>query len=286
MTPVPLKPYGFWHRFRQNRAAVAGFGIGVLMIGAALLAPLLTPFDPFDLSGEPFLAPAAPHLMGTDNMGRDVLSGVLHGARTSIGIGVFAALTSAAVGTFLGGLAGYFGGRIDALLMRVTDIFMTIPPFFLAVLVVAFVGAEVHNLVLVIGLLAWPPIARLLRAEFLKWKQMEFVDAARQFGASDFRIAVREILPNAVGPVVALATLQVGFAILAEASLSFVGLGDPNIASWGYMLRNAQDYLRSGWWIATFPGFAVLLTVLALNLVGDGIAEAINPRQSRHPRAA
>lgn len=267
-----------WREFKSNRPAVVGLSIGFLLIVAALLAPVLASFEPFELGGEPFLAPEGAHLMGTDNMGRDVMSGILYGARTSIAVGLFAALTSAAIGVFLGAIAGFYGGRLDGLIMRATDVFMTIPPFFLAVLVVAFVGAEIRNLVLVIGLLAWPAIARLLRAEFFKWKEMEFVDAARLGGAGNFRLAFKEILPNAIPPVVAVATLQVGYSILAEASLSFVGLGDPNVMSWGYMLRNAQAYLRSGWWIATFPGLAVLMTVLAINLIGDGLNDALNPR--------
>ena len=276
-----MSEISLWREFKSNRPAVAGLSIGFLLIVAALLAPVLASFEPFELGGEPFLPPEGAHLMGTDNTGRDVMSGILYGARTSIAVGLFAALTSAVVGVFLGAIAGFYGGRVDGFIMRVTDIFMTIPPFFLAVLVVAFVGAEIRNLVLVIGLLAWPAIARLLRAEFLKWKEMEFVDAARLGGAGNLRLAFKEILPNAIPPVVAVATLQVGYAILAEASLSFVGLGDPNVMSWGYMLRNAQAYLRSGWWIATFPGLAVLTTVLAINLIGDGLSDALNPRSRK-----
>lgn len=268
----------FFRPFVRHRAALLGLVISILLLVVALLAPLLAPFDPFALSGDPFQPPALPHLMGTDNMGRDILSAVLYGARTSLLVGVSAALTSAAVGVLVGALAGFYGGRVDSLLMRITDVFMIIPPFFLAVLVVAFVGTEMRNLILVIGLVSWPGIARLLRAEFLKWKCMDFVDAAKLSGASTFELVFREILPNALPPVIVVATLQVGFAILAEASLSFVGLGDPNVMSWGYLLRNAQAYLRSGWWIATFPGIAVLLTVLAIHLVGEGINDAIDPR--------
>jgi len=268
----------FSYQFVQNRAALAGLCAVSSLILISILAPLLTHFTPFQLAAGPFQPPNLSHYMGTDNMGRDIFSGIIYGARTSIAVGVLATMTSVSIGIFLGALSGFYGGKIDHFIMRTTDTFMIIPAFFLAVLVVAFFGATIVNVILVIGVLSWPPIARLIRAEFMKWKHMLFVDAARILGAKNMNLIFEQILPNTIAPAVVLGTLQVGHAILIEASLSFVGLGDPNVMSWGYMLRNAQTYIGHGWWMPVFPGLAVLCTVLAVNLVGDGINDAINPR--------
>jgi len=268
----------FIYQFMQNRAAVGGFCMVVILIAVAVLAPHISPSGPFELAHAPFQPPNASHWMGTDNMGRDVFSGVVHGAQISMTIGILAAFTSVVIGLFFGAVSGFSGGKIDSLMMRTTDTFMIIPGFFLAVLVVAFFGAKIWNVILIIGFLSWPSIARLVRAEFMKIKNVEFVDAARILGLGKMHLIFYEILPNAAAPAVVVGTLQVGRAILVEAALSFVGLGDPNVMSWGYMLRNAQTYLRNAWWMAVFPGLAVLITVASVNLLGDGINDAINPR--------
>lgn len=269
---------GLGRRLARSRPALAGLVVVAGLGSAALAAPHLAPRDPLRTSPAAFRAPGPGALLGTDNLGRDVLSGVLHGARVSLLVGVLAALTAATVGILVGTVAGYAGGRLDAGLMRVAELFQTIPQFFLALLVVALVGRGLLKVILVLGLLGWPLTARLVRAEFLSLKEREFVEAARAAGLPDWRIAVRGILPNALPPAVVAASLGVAEAILLEAGLSFFGLGDPNLVSWGVMLQNAQGYLRRAWWMAVFPGLAIFLAVLGFNLLGDGLNDALNPR--------
>jgi peptide/nickel transport system permease protein len=216
--------------------------------------------------------------MGTDDLGRDVLAGVVHGARTSLRVGFLATAISLAIGVTLGAVAGYHGGGIDSVLTAVTEWVQVIPRFFLALLLVALWGATTWNIVVAIGILSWPLTARLARAEFLALKQREFVTAARAVGLSDGRIMLRQILPNALAPLVVNASLEVGNAILLEAGMSFLGLGDPQAVSWGSMLFNAQGFFRRAWWMSVFPGAAIFCTVLSLNLVGDGLNQSLNVR--------
>jgi peptide/nickel transport system permease protein len=266
-----------WTRFRRKRTALYGLlGAGVF-VGVALLAPLLAPYGMLDM-GPSFQPPSAAHLLGTDSLGSDVLSNVIYGTRTSLIVGLCAVLTSTIIGLTVGSISGYFGGRADNVLMRVTEMFQILPQFFLAIIIVALFGSSIWNIVFVIGILTWPVTARLLRAEFLTLKKREFVEAARALGMSDFDLIVREILPNALPPIIVNASLQISGAILLEASLSFLGLGDPNAMSWGIMLHNAQEYFNRAWWMAAFPGLALFLTTLALNLAGDGLNDALNPR--------
>ncbi|OFX14875.1 MAG: ABC transporter permease, partial [Armatimonadetes bacterium RBG_19FT_COMBO_69_19] len=210
--------------------------------------------------------------------GRDIWTGVLFGARVSLTVGVLAATTSALIGTAIGSIAGYYGGGVDNVLMRGTEFFLVIPSFLLALILVAVSGPSIWNVILTIGLLGWPSTARLIRAEFLSLKQREFVMAAHAVGAGTARIVFRQILPNAAPPAVVMTSLGVASAILVEAGLSFLGLGDPNLFSWGLMLRNSREFLRIAWWMPTFPGLAIFLTVLSVNLVGDGLNDALNPR--------
>lgn len=256
-------------------------GVGlVLLVGlVALVGPGLAPADPFAPVARPLQSPGPAAWLGSDDLGRDVLSGVLHGARVSLLVGLIAASTSALLGTAIGGCAGFFGGWVDDALMRLTELVQVVPRFFLAVLVAALFGPSVWYLALLLGLTFWPTTARLLRAQVLGQRQREYVVAARALGLPPPRILLRHVLPNAVSVVVVSAALQVGGAILLEASLSFLGLGDRNLASWGGMLNNAQPFLRTAWWLSAFPGAALAVTVLGANLLADGLQAALDPRR-------
>jgi peptide/nickel transport system permease protein len=268
-----------WRRYKRNRAAVMGIGIVLFFGGLALFAPFLAPFNPLATGKDSFHRPDSRYLMGTDDLGRDLFSGVLWGARTSLLVGILAALTSTLIGVVVGALAGYYGGMTDDLLMRITEFFLVIPRFFLVLVIVALFGSSIWNVILVIGILSWPVTARLVRVEFLSIKEKEFIEASRAAGATDLRIILRHILPNATPPIVVSGSLQIARAILLEAGLSFLGLGDPNQMSWGVMLYNAQRFLRHAWWTALFPGIAIFLVVMGFNLVGDGLNDALNPKQ-------
>lgn len=278
MIPARARPARqLWMRFRRKKTAVFGLAGAAAFVAVALLAPLLAPYGAMDL-GTSFQPPGGEHLLGTDSLGSDVLSNMIYGTRTSLIVGLCAVVTSNVIGLTIGSLAGYFGGRTDNVLMRITEMFQILPQFFLAIIVVALFGSSIWNIVFVIGILTWPVTARLLRAEFLSLRKREFVDAARALGMSDFDLIVREILPNALPPIIVNASLQISGAILLEASLSFLGLGDPDAMSWGVMLHNAQEYFNRAWWMAAFPGMALFATTLALNLTGDGLNDALNPR--------
>jgi len=270
----------FWRRFRRNRGAL--FGLIVLMLVALVVAfgPLLTAHDPWDMVEQPFLQPGQNHgfALGTDTMGRDILSGVVLGARVSLLIGIVSTLVSLLIGVSIGAVAGYFGRWVDATLMRFTELFQAIPSFALAIVLVAIFEPSVKSIVAAIAIVSWPPVARLVRGEFLTLRQRDFVAAAQLSGQSTPRIILTQILPNAASPIVVMASLMVATAILLESSLSFLGLGDPNQMSWGYMVGSARTVLRQAWWMAVFPGAAIVLTVLALNLVGEGLNDGLNAR--------
>jgi peptide/nickel transport system permease protein len=270
---------GFWRQFRRHRTGVFGLAVVVVLVLVALLAPWLAPSDPFTTSRAALQPPGTPgHLLGTDHLGRDVLSGVIWGARVSLIVGLAAAFTATMIGILVGAVAGYFGGWADELLMRVTELFQIIPRFVLALIVVAFFGSGLVNLILVIGILSWPQTARLVRSQFLRHRTLPYVDGARVVGMRAWRIIFVEILPNVLAPVIVVASLDIAQAILLEASLGFFGLGDPNLRSWGGMLNTAQQYVRIAWWMSVFPGLAISLAVLGFNLVGDGLNEATDPR--------
>lgn len=266
-----------WQRFKANRKALFGLVALTALLLAAIGAAHIAPYDQLAM-GSSFHPPSAEHLLGTDSLGEDIFTNILYGARTSLIVGFCAVITSTILGTLVGATAGYFGGVLDTVLMRVTEMFQILPQFFLAIVIVALFGSSIWNVILVIGILTWPVTARLLRAEFLTLRNREFVDAARSLGMSDFDIITREILPNALPPIIVNCTLQISSAILLETSLSFLGLGDPNVMSWGTMLHNAQDFFSRAWWMAAFPGLALFLTTLSLNLVGDGLNDALNPK--------
>lgn len=268
----------FWSRYRKNKPAVIAAFILAFLLAIAIFYPWLVPFDPLSIVGQPLQSPNARHWMGTDDVGRDSLAGVLQGTRTSLMVGFFSAVTSAIIGIFIGAIAGYFGRAMDNTLMRLTEMFQIIPMFLLAILIVGIFGASLWFVILVIGLLSWPSTARLVRAEFLSLKEREFIIAARAIGSGSFWIIFRHILPNALPPVIVNVSLQIAAAILVEAGLSYLGLGDPSLMSWGRMMYNAQTFLRRAPWMAVFPGLMVSVTTLSLNLAGEGLNDALNPR--------
>jgi peptide/nickel transport system permease protein len=269
----------FLRSFRKNRLAFIGLWIlaGVILTG--LLGPFMAPFDPHSVGvGKRYHPLGIKFFMGTDNLGRDVLSRFLWGARTSLLVGFSAAAASTVLGVLIGTFAGFFGRRTDNLLMRVTELFQVIPRFFLALLAVALFGASTLNVIVAIGILSWPVTARLVRSEFLSQRKRYFVDAARMQGASSWNLIFIEILPNVSGVIVVNSTLMVAQAMLLEAGLSYIGVGDPTAVSWGVMLNQAQMSLTNAWWMAVFPGLGIFLSVLSLNLVGDGLNDVLNPR--------
>ena len=269
----------FWKRFSRNRSAVLGLAILLLVVFIAAIASLIYPEDPFRLAGKPMSEPGANgFLLGSDSLGRDVASGIAHGAKTSLLIGLIATLAAVFIGVIFGALAGYYGGRTDDILMRITEVFQTIPSFVFAILLVAIMKPSIDSIVVAITVVSWPGVARLVRGEFLDLKNREFVQACHTLGMSDRRIMLAEILPNCLSPIIVIGSLMVATAILIESGLAFLGLGDPNIMSWGFQIGAGRTMLRSAWWICTFPGIAILITVLAINLVGEGLNDALNPR--------
>lgn len=269
---------GFILRFARNRPAVAGFAVLVAIIAIALAAPVLYPQSPFALAGTPFQPPFAGYLFGTDQLGRDVAAEVVHGARTTLLIGLIATVVAVAFGMVVGGVAGYFGGSVDTLLMRFTEIFQTIPFFLFAILLVAVLTPSIRNVIVAIALVSWPAMARLSRGEFLAMRNREFILACESMGMTHTRIILAHIVPNTLSAIIVTASLMVASAILIESGLSFLGLSDPNAMSWGYIIGEGRTALRSAWWVCTIPGIAILLTVMAINLVGEGLNDALNPR--------
>jgi len=269
----------FWNLYRRNRSAVIGLAILGTVIFLAATAHFFFPLDPFKLVGKPMSPPGVEgFLLGSDSLGRDVAAGIAHGAKTSLLIGLLATAVAVGFGAIMGALAGYYGGWIDDLLMRVTEMFQTIPSFVFAILLVAIMKPSIESVVIAIAVVSWPAVARLVRGEFLSLRNREFVQACHTLGMSDVRIMLGEILPNCLSPIIVTGSLMVATAILIESGLSFLGLGDPNVMSWGFLIGAGRTVLRSAWWVCTFPGVAILLTVLAINLVGEGLNDALNPR--------
>jgi peptide/nickel transport system permease protein len=269
--------------FLRNPTGLAGLIILSLILLAALLAPVVFPDDPLDMVTRPFVWPLtnAEFPLGSDSLGRDVLAGIVHGARVSVLIGVASTAVGLVIGTVVGASAGYFGGRTDDLLVRLMEIFQTFPPFLLIVVLVSITEPSVATITLSIGIVSWPTIARLVRAEFRSLRERDFVLAAQGLGYSSARIVFFEILPNAMAPIIVTTSVMVATAILSEAALSFLGLGDPNLVSWGSMIGAGRDQLRTAWYLVALPGTALVLSVLSLNLLGDGLNDALNPRARR-----
>ena len=274
-----------WSRLHRNRVAWLTAGTIAFLIVAGSVGPTLVGASgPNAISSMTFAHPSASYPLGTDELGRSVLAQLLYGIRTSLAVGILSALSASAVGIALGATAGFTGGVIENILMRVAEIFQVMPTFVLAAVIVAFAGPGVLRVIFVIAILSWPQTARVMRAEVLRVKTLEFVDAVRCLGIRETSILWFEIVPNAIGPVIALATLIVGQAILLEASLAFFGLTTPDIPSWGLMLNSGQRFFYQAWWLSVFPGMAMLITVLAFNLLGDCISDAFRPRTAERRR--
>ncbi len=272
----------FWRRFARNKGAVVGLLILLLVFALAAAAPLLFPGSPWDMAGAPFMPPGEMGmLLGSDSLGRDVAAGIAHGARVSLMVGAVSTVAALFVGITLGAFAGYLGGVSDDLVMRFTEFFQTIPSFVLAILLVAIFTPTIGSVVFAIAVVSWPPVARVVRAEFLSLRSREFVQAAEVLGKSRLSIVMGDILPNALSPIIVLSSLMVASAILLESALSFLGLGDPNLMTWGFLIGSGRSVIRLAWWMSVFPGVAIFLTVLALNLVGEGLSDALNPRLAR-----
>lgn len=266
-------------RFMRQPAAVAGAVILLIVIGLAASADLLYPEDPFEIVGRPYLPPfTGEFILGTDTLGRDLAAGIVHGARVSLLIGTLTALVVTALGVVIGGAAGYLGGRVDTLLMRFTELFQTIPSFLFAIVLVAIMEPSLNALLIAIVVVSWAPLARLVRAEVAGLRSRDYVQSAIAIGMGDVSVLARQILPNALPAILVAGSVMVATAILFESGLSFLGLGDPNVMSWGLMIGAGRSAIRTAWWMAGIPGVAILLTVLSINLVGDGLNEAMNPR--------
>lgn len=270
----------FLKRFARNRLALAGLVLVLLLFLVAIMSPFISPYDPALINVDKILMPpSSSHLLGTDQLGRDVLSRMIWGARISLLVGFVSIGIATFIGTILGALAGYYGGWLDNVIMRFVDIMLCFPTFFLILAVIAILEPSIWNIMVIIGVTGWMSVARLIRAEFLSIKDREFVLAAKAAGANDFRIIFRHILPNALAPVLVAATLGVAAAILTESALSFLGIGvQPPTPSWGNMLTAGKDNIEIAWWLSLYPGLAILVTVLGYNLLGEGIRDAIDPR--------
>ncbi len=280
---------GVWRRFRRHPGAIFGMVVLVILVIMALAAPL-SPFDPeaSEITAR-YEPPSASHFMGTDALGRDLFTRVLYGGQISLTVGVLVVLISILIGVPVGALAGYYGGAVDAILMRITDAFLSLPSFLVLILLSAFLleveipfllGNSVLTISFVIGVFSWTTFARLVRAAFLGIREMEFVAASRALGGSDTRIMTRHILPNAIGPIIVEATLEFGYAIIEESGLSFLGFGiQPPTPSWGNLLSNAQEYFVKYPWLAVFPGVMIFLSIISINYIGDGLRDAFDPNK-------
>lgn len=270
----------FMRRFAANKGALVGLGILGLVVLLALFCSVWFEESPWAMVAEPLLPPLqdGDYWLGTDMLGRDIAAGLAHGARVSLLVGVISTLVAVVFGILVGALAGFYGGRIDDALMRFTEFFQTIPQLAMAVVLVAIFTPSIYSIVGAIAIVSWPPVARLVRSEFLSLKQREFVQAAVVIGQTPSRIIFTQILPNAMSPIIVSASLMIATAILTESSLSFLGLGDRNLMSWGFMIGAARTMLREAPLMSLMPGVAILLTVLAINLIGEGLNDAMNPQ--------
>ncbi|MBN2336762.1 ABC transporter permease [Candidatus Bathyarchaeota archaeon] len=281
---APRKGVGFtrkaWRRFKRNPTVIFGSVIVLTIVAMAVLAPFISPYNPKEMHySDVYAAPGSDYILGTDELGRDMLSRIIYGSRTSLQVGVVSVFILTFIGVIIGAISGYAGGWIDNVMMRVTEIVMTVPSLFLLIVMVSiFKVRGLHVIMLTIGLISWPQMARVVRSEVLSIKERNYVEAAKSMGESSFNIIFREILPNAIAPITVMMTLRLANAIIIESSLSFLGLGDPLAITWGSMLSRGHVVIRRAWWIATFPGIAILLATLGFNLLGDGLRDALDVR--------
>jgi peptide/nickel transport system permease protein len=271
---------GLFKKALANPLSKAGFVIIIGIFLLAILAPIIAPYDPGDINVKAILlAPSFEHWMGTDGLGRDVLTRMLYGGRISLLVGLVAVGISTIIGIILGAIAGYYRGWVDTLIMRLVDVMLSIPSFFLILAVIAFLTPSIINVMIVIGLTSWMGVTRLVRAEFLSLQGREFVQASRTLGAKDARLIFTHLLPNSLTPIIVSSVLGVAGAVLMESGLSFLGLGvQAPQASWGNILTDGKDYIQFAWWLSLFPGLAILITVLGYNLLGEGLRDALDPR--------
>lgn len=283
---APERGRGQWHvvarRFRRNRVAMSGLVLVIVLYVVAIAAPLLAPHDPNeqkDIVSTRYLPPGNDHPLGTDKFGRDVLSRILYGSRISLSIGFISVGIAITLGTFVGAVSGYFGGKLDWTLMRIVDAIIAFPRLFIILTIIAISSPKIWLIVAVLGATSWMGVARLVRGQILSIKEREYIQATRALGIPHARVIFRHVLPNTLSPVIVAATLMIGDVILTEAVLSFLGLGvQPPTASWGNIINQGRDNLLGAWWVATFPGLAIVITVVAYNLLGDGLRDALDPR--------
>lgn len=271
-----------WRRLTKNKMAILGLIILVILILAAIFADQIANYDNVVIKQnlmERLQAPSGKHWLGTDEFGRDIFARIVHGARVSLTVGIVAVSISIIFGGILGAISGYYGGKLDNIIMRAMDIFLAVPSILLAIAIVSALGPSIINLMIAIAISSIPRYARIVRASVLSIRDQEFIEAARAIGASNTRIILRHIIPNSLAPVIVQGTLGVASAILSTAGLSFIGLGiQPPAPEWGSMLSGGRQYLRYAWWVTTFPGVAIMITILSLNLLGDGLRDALDPR--------
>jgi peptide/nickel transport system permease protein len=270
----------FAKRYLSSRYGLAGLIMFLTMLIMALFAPVIAPYKPTDISHDMLSPPSKVHPFGTDHLGRDVFSRVVHGARVSLTVGFVAAGLSALIGIVIGALSGYIGGVFDEVISKIIDSFLMFPVFFLILIIVAVFGRNLVYIMLVIGLTTWPSNARIMRAQTMSIKEKAFVKIARANGESPTRIIFTHIIPNGMYPVVANSAMQIGGAILTEAALSFLGLGDPSVVSWGKMINDARSYMSFAWWSIVFPGIFTVITVVTFSFIGDGLQQALYPKLS------
>jgi peptide/nickel transport system permease protein len=262
----------------ENKQLKVGCSMLALLLITALFAPVIAPHDPNVLSDDMVVGPSMKYLLGTDGLGRDIFSMILYGARTSLIVGFTAAMIAGIIGTLLGGFAGYFGGKMDAIIGEMINIFMMMPTFFLILIVVALFGSGLFNVMVVIGLTTWVGNAKLMRAQAMSLRERTFIKSAESIGESKIAILFKHIIPNGIFPIIANTTMGVSGAILCESSLAFLGLGDPNVISWGQIIQNGKSYLVDGWWICVFSGLVIIFTVVTFYLIGDGLNRVLSPK--------
>jgi peptide/nickel transport system permease protein len=269
----------FIYRFKRNKLAVAGSIILLILILMAILAPLIAPYDPYYMDSAILEAPSSAHWMGTDNMGRDIFSRIIYGARISLKVSITSVTFATVAGVALGVAAGYFGKLADGIISRILEVMFSFPEVLLALLIMSILGPSLNNIMLAIGIVYTPIFARITRGAVLSIKDSLYVEAARSIGVKDTVIIIRHILPNILSPILVQVTLSLAFAILSEAALSFLGIGvEPDIPSWGIMLNNGKDWIEIAWWVGLFPGIAIALSVLGFNILGDGLRDVLDPR--------